>query len=300
MRNRLIIADVQNAFQKGRTPIILTQRTQHVNLLADEAKKFCRNVIRLIGSGSAREKRDELERLKAIADDEPFIIVATGKYVGEGFDEPRLDTLFLAAPIGWEGTLQQYAGRLHRARDGKDNVIIYDYVDVHIKMLESMYHKRVSGYSGMGYKAMSESKAEEKTGSIFDSRSFLPVFENDVRNAKIEITIVSPYIRKNRTSQMLRLLSEAQINGVRANVITRPAGNYRLADQPGIIALMNEIRDAGVHIVEKPNIHQKFIVIDRNLIWYGSINLLSYGSAEESVMRFENMEIADELLNMAD
>ena len=125
-------------------------------------------------------------------------------------------------------------------------------------------------------------------------------FESDIRNAKFEIIIVSPYIRRNRASQMLRLLSEAQINGVRTNVITRPAGKYRLTDQPGVITLMNEIRDAGISIAEKPNIHQKFIVIDKNLIWYGSINLFSFGSAEESIMRFENMEIADELLDIAD
>jgi phosphatidylserine/phosphatidylglycerophosphate/cardiolipin synthase-like enzyme len=147
---------------------------------------------------------------------------------------------------------------------------------------------------------LSVSKTEEKIGSIFDNRSFLPVFENDIRDAKFEITIVSPYIRKNRTSQMLRLLSEAQVNGVRANIITRPADNYRLTDQPGVIALMNEIRSAGVFIAEKPYIHQKFTVIDKHLIWYGSINLFSYGSAEESVMRFENMEIAEELLNIMD
>jgi len=95
--------------------------------------------------------------------------------------EPRLDTLFLAAPISWKGTLQQYAGRLHRTHEGKNEVIVYDYVDVHVKMLENMYHKRVSGYSGMGYKALSEGGSAEKVGVIFDHRSFQPVFAS-IRN----------------------------------------------------------------------------------------------------------------------
>jgi len=195
-RNKLIISDVLEALKKGRTPIVLTQRADHVTLLANMLEKNCSNVIRLIGKASAKEKREVLERLQSIPKDEPFVIVATGKYVGEGFDEPRLDVLFLAAPISWKGTLQQYAGRLHRTYEGKNDVIVYDYVDVHVKMLENMYHKRVSGYSGMGYKTLSESSSSEKIGAIFDSRSFLPIFERDLQSAKYEIVICSPFLRK--------------------------------------------------------------------------------------------------------
>ncbi len=80
-----------------------------------------------------------------------FLILATGKYIGEGFDDPRLDTLFLAMPISWKGTLQQYAGRLHRLYDSKKEVRIYDYVDDQVEMLKRMYAKRKSGYRAMGY-----------------------------------------------------------------------------------------------------------------------------------------------------
>lgn len=296
LRNKLIIADVIEALKKGRTSIVLTQRSDHVALLADALDKSCQNVIRLIGKNSAKEKRETLERLHSIPKDEQLIIVATGKYVGEGFDEPRLDTLFLAAPISWKGTLQQYAGRLHRSYEGKENVIVYDYVDVHIKMLESMYHKRVSGYSGMGYKALSESSTDEKIGIIFDNHSFLPVFEKDIQSAKHEIVICSPFLRKARTTQMMKILSLARINDVRVTVMTRPAESYKLTDQPGMISLMQSLFDSGIAVIQKPNIHQKFALMDQNTVWYGSINLLSYGTADESIMRFENMEIAGELL----
>ena len=296
MRNKLIIADILTALNKGRTPIVLTQRSDHVTLLADALEKSLPNVIRLIGKASAKEKREELDRLENIPHGEPFVIVATGKYVGEGFDEPRLDTLFLASPISWKGTLQQYAGRLHRVYDGKKNVIVYDYVDVHVKMLENMYHKRVSGYSNMGYKALSEGALDEKVGVIFDSHSFLPVFERDIQMAKHEIVICSPFMRKLRAMQMMKLLSLAQINGVRITIITRPFDSYRLTDQSGIIELLQVLQDSGICIALKSNVHQKFAVIDQNIVWYGSINFFSYGSAEESIMRFENMEIAGELL----
>lgn len=296
LRNKLIISDVLEALNKGRTPIVLTQRSDHVILLADALEKSYPNVICLIGKASIKEKREVLERLHNIPQGEPFIIVATGKYVGEGFDEPRLDTLFLAAPISWKGTLQQYTGRLHRSYDGKESVIVYDYVDVHIKMLESMYHKRVSGYSGMGYKALSEGNSVEKIGVIFDSNSFLPIFERDIQSAKHEVVICSPFMRKVRATQMMKLLSLAQINGTYVTIVTRPADSYRLTDQSGIIELLQVLYDYGICVITKPNIHQKFAVIDQNTIWYGSINLLSYGTAEESIMRFENMEIAGELL----
>jgi len=268
-RNKLIIADILDVIKKVRTPIVLTQRKNHVDILADELEKNIPNVIRLVGGSSVKEKREVLERLHTIPKDEQFIIVATGKYVGEGFDEPRLDTLFLAAPISWKGTLQQYAGRLHRTYKGKEDVIVYDYADVHIKMLESMYQKRVSGYSGMGYKALSEGGSPEKIGAIFDSRSFFSVFERDIQSAKHEIVICSPFLRKARTMQMIKLLSLVQINGIRIAIITRPADSYKLTDQPGMITLIQTLSDSGFRIIQKPNIHQKFAVIDQNIVWYG-------------------------------
>ncbi|GHV35389.1 hypothetical protein FACS18949_13270 [Clostridia bacterium] len=297
-RNAMIVSDIVNALKKGRTPIVLTGRWVHVALLADELEKVCPNIIRLTGKTPAKEKREALERLQAIPQGEPFVIVATGKYVGEGFDEPRLDTLFLVSPIAWKGTLQQYAGRLHREYEGKESVIIYDYVDMHIKPLERMYHKRVSAYFGMGYKSLNENKSSEQVGVIFDNKSFQPVCEKDIHAAKHEIVVASPLLRKNRVQQMMRLFSAAQINGVKIIVATRPAENYKLAEQPNILPLIETLSVSGIQVVEKLNLHQRFAVIDQNIVWYGSINLLAYGTTDESIMRFENADIAGELLDI--
>ena len=295
-RNNMILTDIREALAQGRTPIVLAQRREHVMALTAELEKICLNVIQLLGAASKKVKQAAMARLKAIPKNESFVIVATGKYVGEGFDEPRLDTLFLVGPVSWKGVLQQYAGRLHREHDSKAKVIIYDYVDLHVPMLETMYHRRVAGYASMGYQAMSAGISDEISNTIYDSRSFLPVFEKDVYAARQEIVIASPYMKKHRVMQMLKMLSAAKINGARVTVITRPAVEYKIAEQPGAATLIKALSDAGIQIIEKSKAHQKFAVIDQSIVWYGSIALMGYGSAEESIMRLEQKEIAEELL----
>ena len=93
--------------------------------------------------------------LAAVSPDEERLIIATGRYIGEGFDDVRLDTLFLALPISWRGTLQQYVGRLHRQHEGKDELRVYDYVDQDVPVLMRMYKRRLKGYQAMGYEVIS-------------------------------------------------------------------------------------------------------------------------------------------------
>lgn len=296
-RNKQIICDVKAAIEAGRNPLLLSGRTEHVHHLATELGKTCANVIELTGSLSAKDKRLTMARLEAIPVDEPFVIVATGKYIGEGFDFPRLDTLFLAMPVSWKGILQQYAGRLHRDYAGKKEVIIYDYVDLRIKMLENMYHKRVRGYAAMGYRTRSEGALPEQVGIIFDQTNFLSPLTTDIKNAKNHLLIVSPYVRKGRVTQMVKLLSAVKLNNVRITIVTRAVEDYKPADQGKISAIHLSLEDAGCKVVCRPAIHQKFVVIDDSILWYGSINLLSYGQSEESMMRFENSKVAQALLD---
>jgi superfamily II DNA or RNA helicase len=98
-----------------------------------------------------KQRRAAVEKLNSIPDGVPRVIIATGSYIGEGFDDSRLDTLFLTMPISWKGTLQQYVGRLHRVHHGERVVKVFDYVDVHVPMLARMYEKRLRGYSAIGY-----------------------------------------------------------------------------------------------------------------------------------------------------
>ena len=153
-RNDLIFDDILSALEAGRSPVVITERKDHLDLLADRLSKFAKNVIVLSGGMSARQLRAVTESLATIPAGEERILVATGRYLGEGFDDARLDTLFLTMPISWRGILAQYAGRLHRLYSAKRDVVIYDYVDGNEPMLAKMAAKREAGYRSLGYRAL--------------------------------------------------------------------------------------------------------------------------------------------------
>lgn len=150
-RNNLIIDDVIRAVDSNRSPIVLTERKEHLALLEDRLSHFVKNLIVLKGGTGQRERQQIAEEMKSIPEDEERLIIATGRYLGEGFDDARLDTLFLALPVSWRGTLSQYAGRLHRLHDMKKEVVIYDYVDPDVPVLGKMYKRRRAGYKAIGY-----------------------------------------------------------------------------------------------------------------------------------------------------
>jgi superfamily II DNA or RNA helicase len=150
-RNTLIIDDVIAAVHRGRSPIVLSERRDHLEGLAEQLGKMVRHVFLLTGGKAAKQRRELAARLAQIRDDEERLVLATGRYIGEGFDDARLDTLFLALPVSWKGTLVQYAGRLHRTHAAKTNVAVYDYVDRETPMLLRMFEKRLRTYRAMGY-----------------------------------------------------------------------------------------------------------------------------------------------------
>ena len=150
-RNQLIFNDVLQALEEGRSPIVLTERKEHLEYFASQFRNFTPNLIVLQGGKTAKKSREELNRLAAIPDDEERLVLATGRYIGEGFDDARLDTLFLTLPVSWKGTLTQYAGRLHRLHPDKTEVRIYDYVDRDVPMLARMFERRLRGYRAIGY-----------------------------------------------------------------------------------------------------------------------------------------------------
>lgn len=150
-RNDLIVRDVLRAVADGRSPLVLTERTDHLDLLANRLGPAVPHLVVLRGGMGAKQRRSTLVTLAAIPPDEPRVLLATGRYIGEGFDDARLDTLFLALPVSWRGTIQQYAGRLHRLHATKLVVQVYDYVDAAVPVLARMYQRRLKGYKAIGY-----------------------------------------------------------------------------------------------------------------------------------------------------
>jgi len=148
----MICADVFSAIQEGRSPLVLTERTEHLANLARQLTPNVTNLILLQGGQKTRmELAAALARVAEPTKTGGRVILAIGKFIGEGFDDARLDTLFLALPVSWHGTVAQYFGRLHRLHDGKRQVRVYDYADLNVPMLSRMFDKRCRGYEALGY-----------------------------------------------------------------------------------------------------------------------------------------------------
>lgn len=298
IRNNLIVEDICKAVNTGRTPIILTNRTAHVSVLAEKLKATIKNVISLTGAGTTKEKREAMQRLQTIPDSEQLVIVATGKYVGEGFDYPRLDTLFLALPISWKGLLTQYAGRLHREYEGKKDVRIYDYIDIHEPICDSMYRKRLKGYAAIGYKTIntaqptlfdhindiSSSIAENQ---IFNGSTFYRPYTLDLTKAKRSIVISSPKLYRTEQNPLVTLLKELAQQGIEI-LITTVAENEQTAF----------IQSKGLSVKVKPKLSLYTTIIDKEVVWYGSINTLGYASKDDNMIKVTDIHLANELIEM--
>ena len=291
-RNEMIVRDVLEAYEKGRTPILLTERKEHAELLAAKLVFHVENLFLMIGSDSVKEKREKLEKLHSLSADEHFVIVATGKYIGEGFDEPRLDTLFLCMPIAWKGTLAQYAGRLHRNYEGKQDVQVWDYVDLNVPVLERMYHKRLKGYSELGYRVQNYSGSEE--GMIYNNLSYKKPFENDLSSFRHEGIISCPVVLPSKLKPLISLLQKNEIRNL--YLITQPVDAYKPEQREQIEAMMKEISEHGVQVLFEENEKKKFAVLDRRIIWYGNVAFYGFTPKETAILRIENTDLADELI----
>jgi len=165
-RTDLIVADVVSAIEDGRFPLLLTERTDHLQLLLEKLARRVPNVLVMKG-GMGKKQRDALaSEISSVSEGQPRVIIATGRYIGEGFDDARLDTLFLAMPISWRGTLQQYVGRLHRLHENKHVVRVYDYVDASVPVLNRMYEKRLKAYKAVGYSVVRPSNGPEAQADL--------------------------------------------------------------------------------------------------------------------------------------
>ena len=286
-RNLFIVKDVIEALKEGRSPIILTSRTAHVDVLANLLKPHCPNVITLVGSESAKEKRQKMEYLQSIPPTEPLVIVATGKYVGEGFDYARLDTLFLVSPIAWKGIVAQYAGRLHRDYEGKQDVQIYDYIDIRVPVCESMYRKRLKGYASIGYRIRNNEMFDSlfpTTDIIYDGLNFEHPFIADLAQAKRSIIIACPKVKLGRCSQIAKRIVDLASNGIEAILYTKEGNEDTL-----------QLQHQGICVITVERLSLHAAIIDKSTIWYGSVNILGYHSTEDNLIRFRNPEIATSL-----
>lgn len=300
-RTSQITKDVELCVASGRTPLVLVRRKNHVKILKQAFEGLADHILLIYGDQTAKENNRVKQKLESISDDESIIVLATGSMVGEGFNCPRLDTLILAAPVKFEGKLTQYVGRLSRIYRDKKEIIVYDYVDSHIKFFDRQYRSRLRTYKKLGYEIVSDvSNMKQKTNMIFDGKDYYEIFARDLIEAEKEIIISSPLLREDKVSKIIELLKPRQEAGVEVTVITQSPDEVGYGDIIDIYYMHDEMRRAGFYVRIKENENEHFAVIDRHIVWHGGMNLLGKADAWDNLIRLESEQAAEELLELAE
>lgn len=298
-RDEFIIRDVKRCVDAGRTPVILSKFIDHSQRLYQRLMDYADKVFLLSGRNSKKEHKEMIKQMNQVKPEKSMILVATGKLIGEGFDYPRLDTLIMATPVAWKGVVEQYAGRLNRDYDGKKNVMIYDYVDCHIAMFDRMYHKRLKAYKQIGYDIFSMGSTEKpNVNAIFDIDHYKDAYQRDLLSAQKEIIISSPAISGKKVSEMIHFLSDKQEAGMKIVIVTWKPDSYGYGDSAYWQELQEQMRRAGFEVNLVEDYCEHYCIVDREVVWYGSMNFLGKGDVEDNLMRVVDTRIANELLEM--
>lgn len=242
-----------------------------------------------VAESGGRVGLTEIER--QMTADAPLLICATGKYIGEGFDESRLDTLFLTMPISWAGTLAQYAGRLHRQHEGKQEVRIYDYIDNNTEMLTRMYNKRLKGYAAIGYQAAAAPSGNAAGNLIYSSGDYWETFLQDISQAEKPIVIASPYIAASTVQKLRDAFREAKARRVALVVLCRNPGEMADTAQSSMRRALEMLREIGAEVRFSKAAYHSYAAFDRRIAWYGGIQLLGV-SGENSALRLVSEQMA--------
>lgn len=287
-RNEAIIEDALEAASNGRHPLVLSKRKKHAEELCRLLQSRGHEPILLTGEIDAKERKAILKSLPSFEHDHR-IIVATESLLGEGFDLSYLDTLLIATPISWDGSITQQAGRLHRSHEGKQRVEIFDYVDLSIPMFARMYQKRLKTYAKLGYEvfAANDNRQDDRNILVRSARA-VEALVNDIENASKSIFIAAPYASAACLEKLAAALADAATRGIALEI---SIASTPRDDVKAIFAEMN------VNYLIKAEGRLCASVIDEETVWYGAIPLLAFPKKEDCSIRFKSSEVAAELLS---
>lgn len=299
VRDEQIIRDVADCVQAGRTPVVLTKYVDHAKKLSERLKTYADRLILLTGANGTKARRAQVEELNKVDDSDSLILVGTGSLLGEGFDFPRLDTLFMATPVSGENVVEQYVGRLNRDYDGKENVMFYDYVDSHIPKFDKMYSARLKAYKKIGYELCVNMDGEkQKANAIYDIENYAETYWKDLEEANSAVVVSSPRLNNQKVDRIINMLGKRRELGVEVTIVTWHPDAYKYGKDDVRMELMERLRKAGFEIRLVEETCEHYAVIDNEIVWYGSVNLLSKEDAEDNLMRVCSKDIAAELLEM--
>ena len=287
-RNKLIVDDALEAASSGRHPLVLSKRKKHAEELCKLLRDRGHEPILLTGEINAKERKTILDSLPGF-EYEHRIIVATESLLSEGFDLSYLDTLLIATPISWDGSITQQAGRLHRSHEGKRRVEIFDYVDLSIPMLARMYQKRLKTYAKLGYEVYAaEDSGQPDYNILIEPANAIEVLINDIIGAAKSVFIAAPYASAACLAKLTAALTGTTARGIALEIIV---ASTPCDDARAIFAEM------GIDYSVKTEGRLCAAVIDEETVWYGTIPLLAFPKKEDCSIRFKSSEVAAELLD---
>ncbi len=285
-RNYLIFKDITSEYNEGRQIIVLTERMDHLKLLEEMLEKSLNNVFVIHGKVTNKKREEAIAKMTDLQNDS-FVLLATSKSVGEGFDLPSLNTLFQVLPISADTRVNQHSGRIERAYENKGLIKVYDYVDEAIPMAKSMYYKRLKEYEKKGY-YIEEMEVEEKLERVlFDHKKFKTKILNDFNSAKNEIIIFSSNPIFEEFNKYYDSLLKAHEKGIHIHFVVKKDTDEKV---------LKYMQGLGGNVVYSNNM-KKMIVIDRNIVWNCSVDIFRNQTNESYFTRYCSVKLSDEILS---
>lgn len=290
-RNEQVIEDIIENLKLKRTCLVLSERVEHVHQLYKllKEKQIEEPMFILTSKEGQKMNQENIAVMKELQ--EPYILLATSSYVGEGFDLPQLDTIFLTLPFSWKGRLRQYLGRLQREVGNKDELRVYDYIDLGISMFDNMYQKRLREYKKLGYMMAEDEKTKSLEAGLYDSTNYYGDLRKDFNDAG-SITLCI----KSLTAELVKVVYELIAEGKEIQIITQQATAKNGKVNHRQKAHFDELKHQNIEVEAVEKVTQSFIVLDMQVAWYGSLNF--YGSMNDgaSTIRLKNAKLAKQIM----
>lgn len=268
-RNNLIVENIIKAYKNKKNILVLTDRIEHIEILKNKLEDVD-NLYIINGSLSTSEKKDFFFKLENTTNG--FIVLSTGKYIGEGFDEKKLDTLFIVSPFRWSGTLEQYIGRLNRTHENKHEVNVYDFIDIKVNMFNNMFDERLRGYKKNDYQVVSDDNYFNKI--IFDNSNYYSLLTDDITSSKSSVIFIVDKYDDLIINELLNLKDGISIK----------SNNFNF-EHPNI------------NSISSTSLSTNMIIIDKRIVWFGSLNPFIKQDYYVNIMRIDNKEVADNIVN---
>ena len=296
IRNNMIINDVKKCIEENRTPLIITKYKKHAELLFEKVKKFADYSYIIYGDNGVKENKEIRNKLKELSPSSTLILVATSQMISEGFDYPRLDTLFLTVPFSIDSSrLEQSLGRINRDYHNKKEVIVYDYIDSHIEIFNKMYTKRLKIYKKNAYEVKNELSIKQTTNYIFDGEEYSEHFERDIIEANKSIIISCYEIDIIKVRRLLDLLQPRLEHGVLVYVVVPSIDNNLFIDDSVLMESISILQKSGIEVIQKDDNFENYAIIDDEILWHGNINLLGKDDYYSTMVRIIDKKACEEV-----